>query len=413
MKIASNRQAQQQGADLAICDFRIEDSNDEFALVVRRQFGPSAVFAFAIFGLMFGVGAWFLGSFLVGGAREAWRLAHSTASATAPSARGPPVCCVPFVVLFIGFWMSLIARAALQYSAGLRGRERWVFVQSGVVPPRSEFVNKRSPLVAIDGLRAGLCSVGKRWGIGFSSGQRDLILGPFVDEAMARRCEAELRHRRPGWFVQADGTPAPYGLQQWSPVNRTAPEDAIVHFEQIPGEVDRVWIRIERRRAGKVPPGGTGFLAVWLCAWAVGEILTGVLIGRRLIGWFHTGQWTTPGALKEPPIAFISIWFVGWTFGGFFAIRQLVLRFKHRETWSFEPYQITAGRNWQFDSKRHLPISGELHVRLLPGDAGPALEFVSGGISLCLGPFADEASARILWHNLVSSRPGWHWPNLK
>lgn len=413
MKIASNRQAQQQGADLAICEFRIEDSNDEFALVLRRQFGPSALFAFALFTVMFGVGAWFLGSFAANGAREAWRLAHAPASATAPTTRGPPVCCVPFVVLFIGFWMSLVARAAVQYSAGLRGRERWVFAQSGVIPPQSQFVNKREPLTALDGLRAGLCRVSKGWSIGFSSGQRDLIVGPFVDEHLARCCEAEVRRRRADWFTTADGTPAPYGLQQWAPVDQSSPEDIVAHFEQMPGDVDRVWIRIERRRATKKRPHGTGFLMFWLCGWATGEILVGVVIAKWLIRWFHTGQWSTPGAVKERPIAFIGGWFIFWNFGGFLAIRQLVLRFRHREIWCFEPYQITAGRNWQFDSKRQLTISGELHVRLLPGDAGPQLEFVSGGASLQLGPFAGEESARELWHNLVSSRPGWHWPSLK
>jgi hypothetical protein len=195
----------------------------------------------------------------------------TTAPKTTPvKSQGPPLCCAPFVMAFIGWWTWLALRGGLELIGRLRGRERWTFQNSAILPTSAMIAPKFPPLFAVaDEMRAGLCRVGRFWRVGFSSGKQELTLGPFDSKELAAECEAELRRRRPNWFSETDGTPKVFGISEWERIDENAPESPIERVELIHDEVGALRVRIHRTRRYRT---GTAFLIFWLGGWIVGEL---------------------------------------------------------------------------------------------------------------------------------------------
>ena len=84
------------------------------------------------------------------------------------------------------------------------------------------------------------------------------------------------------------------------------------------------------KRPGALP--AAGFFAVWLCGWAVGEVMVSVFIFNMLNGRAPASS-PTANWLSGPLTVF---WLCGWTFGGIVAIRMLV-----RILRGYEPVTIT------------------------------------------------------------------------
>lgn len=69
------------------------------------------------------------------------------------------------------------------------------------------------------------------------------------------------------------------------------------------------------------------FLGLWLCGWAMGEITAlGALLGK---GWM--GEAAPKGTGFEEGRAFLAVWLLFWTAGGFFALSFLLYQLKGRE----------------------------------------------------------------------------------
>jgi hypothetical protein len=398
--IASGRPAAAQ--DLLICDYRFEELANGFRLFVRRKFGPQALMMFAVFGLFLSVGAWFISSFALSAFRNVRDRAH-----------GVPVCCLPFVAAFVALWMSVPIRMMRDLVARLRGKELWICDNLLLRPPK-QFQQPGEPLSTMANIRAGLCRAGKYPGIAITAGDKNLVIGPFVSEELARQCKDDLRQRCPHWFVEVDGTPAVVGLPPLTPIDTTTAKDPIESFELLDVTFGRLVFQFQRHRRGV--PAGTKFLVVWLCGWAAGEIVVGCLLAADFARRIKSRQFfNSPptGSGRHEPILFLSVWWTFWTFGGFIAMRQLMLRFRGRETWSFDSHEIVAGRSWRFTSPRRLQTDGPVHVRWNRSGGGPGLEFVGGGVSLYLGPFIDDATARGVAETIAGHRPRWQWSALE
>jgi hypothetical protein len=74
------------------------------------------------------------------------------------------------------------------------------------------------------------------------------------------------------------------------------------------------------------------FLAAWLCGWAAGEYFAGSALVRMLAERWAPGvdlgmlpRFHAPsGDAAVPILVFLTVWVTAWTFGGIFAIRQLL-----------------------------------------------------------------------------------------
>jgi hypothetical protein len=74
------------------------------------------------------------------------------------------------------------------------------------------------------------------------------------------------------------------------------------------------------------------FLSFWLCGWAAGEFFAGSALLTGLRDQFAPGvalPFATRFAslpVRQAPwiLAFLGVWFTGWTFGGLFAVRALL-----------------------------------------------------------------------------------------
>src|SRR5262245_32857685 len=86
-------------------------------------------------------------------------------------------------------------------------------------------------------------------------------------------------------------------------------------------------LRLASRGAGRFL--SAGFLAFWLCGWAVGETLVLFILVKGAIALF-TGQPPEPGRapLEAGPAlmtgAFLLVWVTFWTFGGYAAIAEFL-----------------------------------------------------------------------------------------
>jgi hypothetical protein len=103
-----------------------------------------------------------------------------------------------------------------------------------------------------------------------------------------------------------------------------------------------------------------GFLAFWLCGWAVGEVLVLTALVLLVVSWVTVGP---VGPFEETPepvptlvgAGFMLVWLIGWTFGGIMAIRQLL-----SQVWAED--LITAASGGLIVERRRGPFRSKLEV---------------------------------------------------
>src|SRR5438067_634653 len=155
---------------VAIAEFRIEDlAGAGFRVFFRRQLGGQSLFMFAAMLAFAGFGVWMMSSF----ATAAWRGATSGGGK-----KGPPICCLPFILGFFALWLSVPLRGLWAHWRGAMGREEWAF-GSECITPATTLMNEVAPLPLVGEVRAGLSRVGGKWVVGISSRGHDLVVGPF------------------------------------------------------------------------------------------------------------------------------------------------------------------------------------------------------------------------------------------
>ncbi len=98
-----------------------------------------------------------------------------------------------------------------------------------------------------------------------------------------------------------------------------APGRSRVVIEHQPGIV-RAVVRVRRNW------GVGALLALWLCAWAVGEVAVIRQLATR--------------ALHGPALAFLVVWLTGWTVGGAVALLQLLWTFAGHEEIELGPRSL-------------------------------------------------------------------------
>ena len=77
------------------------------------------------------------------------------------------------------------------------------------------------------------------------------------------------------------------------------------------------------------------------------------------------------------------------------------------ERWSFAGNEIVAAANWPLGMRRKLVAPPAIQIRTMQDADGIVFEFASGGLSLDLGPFANQELAH-RFANLVHPQAG-HW----
>jgi hypothetical protein len=83
------------------------------------------------------------------------------------------------------------------------------------------------------------------------------------------------------------------------------------------------------------------FLGVWLCGWAVGEVLAGWTLLRMVMDPKHA---MAPGTSAGLTAVFIGVWLVGWTFGGLAAISALLTQLVGSERVTVGPEGLVLRR---------------------------------------------------------------------
>jgi hypothetical protein len=369
---------------VAIAEFRIEDlAGGGFRVFFRRQLGGESLFVFVGLLVFVGLGAALMSSFL----GAAWRGLMS-----GDAKKGPPVCCLPFVLGFFALWLSVPLRGLWAHWRGTVGREEWSFGSECVTPPK-DVLNDSAPLpVGGREVRAGVSQIKGRWVVGMTAGDAELIVGPFRTEAVARAFEGELRKRRPGWF---EGLAAgAYGVVAERATERLEP---VTSCEVLPGAGGGFDV-VMRRESSAARRLGTAFMAFWLCGWTAGELTVSTVLARHFFLGVPIAA-ARPG--KGPPaVGFMVVWLTGWTVAGVFAWGKVVLHLRRRERWRFENGRVVAGRNWVHPWRRVLVDDGRTVVRVV----GKEVELVSGGVALRMGPFAGENGAQRLAEELERLR---------
>lgn len=119
-----------------------------------------------------------------------------------------------------------------------------------------------------------------------------------------------------------------------------------------------IYVRI----AGQRSLFGAGFLAFWLCGWAVGEVMvTGVLLS-----WLF-GQ-SNPDSTFA--VFFMLVWLGGWTIGGVAAIASFLWLAFGREEIVAIPVAISISNNFGlFKRTRHFGLKDIQNLRV---DTSPA-----------------------------------------
>ncbi len=151
------------------------------------------------------------------------------------------------------------------------------------------------------------------------------------------------------------------------------------------------------------------FLTAWLGGWAVGEVMViGVLTG---LGPFAQGEAPLPLPVK----AFLGFWLVGWTVGGFFALRQWVQFWAGEETLDIEHGRLRISRGaWKLMRSREYDLNLVKNLRVQDlGPMGPLLQrfgslpidtlkFDYGSKTVGFAPSLSEAEANGLLQALQS-----------
>jgi hypothetical protein len=403
---------------IAVAEFRFEDaSGGNFRIFFRRQLGWASLFVFA--GLLFfaSLGVLFLWSIVKGMLVPLFAAAPRVrAGGTTRPSRGSLICCLPFILGFVGLWLSVPLRVLRAHWRATMGREVWTFGTS-CISPFPDALGEEPEFPMSDDIRAGLSQFGKRWVLGITSGARQFLIGPFTTRELARDFERELCRRKPMWFPTVPtaaatiphddddragfgATATPFALAEVTPSN---PAELIRAFQivPVPGGFD---LLVRRDRSVK-RFGGAGFLMIWLCGWAVGEVFAAGSLYALL---FKVVPRDVRGG-NAPPVLFLLAWLTFWTFGGIMAMRQVAIQVRRTERWRFRQITITAGRSWNFPRTRTLPDNGAVHARVLRSPAGTEIDLISAGISLRLGPIPHAQVANDLLAELRRYRPAWTW----
>lgn len=128
----------------------------------------------------------------------------------------------------------------------------------------------------------------------------------------------------------------------------TPPEGHGITFDEADGRYPRVsWLPPDADPSGRW--GAAGFLMVWLCGWAAGEILVPVALVNQVYLLCSGEHWEGP----DPSwwlVLFLSGWLACWTYGGIMAIRTVadILRPARPERLTFmeDALHYDPGRHW-------------------------------------------------------------------
>ena len=152
-----------------------------------------------------------------------------------------------------------------------------------------------------------------------------------------------------------------------------------------------------------------GFLTLWLCGWAFGEVTAST-------GLFTT-LWKGPG----PGTAFLLVWLCAWTVGGAFAIYTWLWQVKGREVVTASPTALSIKREvFGLGPTRHYDASQVHRLRLAPisfnsadfrsgmafwGIGGGVLAFDYGFKTYRFGAGVDEAEAAAILQTIAARLP--------
>src|SRR5262245_38334519 len=118
-----------------------------------------------------------------------------------------------------------------------------------------------------------------------------------------------------------------------------------------------------------------GFLAFWLCGWAVGEwfgLRMFASLLRTLLGWSFLAQWFPPLGGKAPDgpvlwffVAFLTFWLVFWTIGGIGAFQQMLLMLCGRDVirWGTDALEVEHRALW-FVNRTRIPAREITGIRV-------------------------------------------------
>jgi hypothetical protein len=169
-------------------------------------------------------------------------------------------------------------------------------------------------------------------------------------------------------------------------------------------EADGLAIRIPAKRNLFI----IGFLSLWLCVWAVAEVLASIA--------FFTAAEMVPGAS-----AFLLFWLCGWTVGGAFAIFVWLWQVKGCEVVTVSPTALSIRREvLGYGVTKNYDVAEVRGLRIAPltfnpfdfrsglafwGIGGGMLAFDYGFKTYRFGGGVDEAEVRIIHQTIISRLP--------
>jgi hypothetical protein len=150
------------------------------------------------------------------------------------------------------------------------------------------------------------------------------------------------------------------------------------------------------------------FLTLWLCGWAVGEIMAPV-------SFFASAE-------KDPGAAvFMLVWFCAWTLGGGFAIYVWLWQLRGREIVSVTCTSVSIKRDvFGYDRTKHYDPAEIRALRVSPptfnpfdfasgmafwGIGGGAIAFDYGLQTFRFGAGLDEAEAKAVVQQIRDGQP--------
>jgi hypothetical protein len=157
-----------------------------------------------------------------------------------------------------------------------------------------------------------------------------------------------------------------------------------------------------RGREFRLRPRGVGrystalFLAVWLCGWALGEVLALWFLVKGAIS-LVTGEPPSPDS--EPPSLgpavakgfFVMIWLSLWTVGGILAIRELFTSLWSEDRIVADPGGLVVERRvGPIRTMREISIDVLRRIYLMPRTGALTAETVTGTVELATLGTAEE-----------------------
>ncbi|HZZ43417.1 MAG TPA: hypothetical protein VFE58_10815 [Tepidisphaeraceae bacterium] len=395
---------------IPIVDFQIDPSSGyPFTVLIRRQ--RITTFFILILSTAF---AALLPILLI---RDSFSRPHTPPPAGIVSrhsahSTGIPILLWPLLAGFTGLFLWRTFQQDKAQLAGLGGNERWSFSNTIVRPPMDMTGTELPDLLAGSGhIRAIVNIIGGKYVIDLSAGNRNLYLGPFRSEALASRCEAELRRRLPHWFIEPAGTALLSAVSDgFNTAGYNLPPLPIISFKAITIADGELRLQLQRLQGPRFTIATKAFWTLWLCLWLASIIFLGWMILTALTGGPpHKGP-HLDGSTSET--LFLLFFVPLWTGLGAIILWHLTLHFRRTETWKFNNSLIITGRNSQFSSLPRLPIDQTVQVRFGPFADPPSVDFISQGKLLHLGPFTTWDLAGEAMGDLERQFPRWHWPSL-